>query len=455
MAHTITGDDMTESIWKQHTTLPEFPKLEGDLQTDVLIVGGGLAGLLCAFVLGSRGIEYTLIEEKRILSGVTGNTTAKLTTQHGAIYSRLLGQFGTERAKAYYEANRTGLEQLRKLAKGWDCGLDSRDSFLYTRAYDGLSEEQRALERLGIPFEWAQVPELPFSTEGAITFRDQAQFDPLRFAERLVSGLHIYENTSARQFLGNQVQTDRGIITAQKVIVATHFPILNKHGGYFLKLYQDRSYVIAIENAGALKGMYRDADPAGLSFREADGNILLGGSAHRTGKNGSGWEGLEKQAMLFYPEGRISARWAAQDCISLDGIPYIGRYSPHTPNLYVATGFNKWGMTTSMVSALLLADLVADRENPWTEVFSPQRQIWRKQLFVNAGESAWNLLRPTAPRCPHLGCALRWNARERSWDCPCHGSRFSETGKRLDNPASGDLPGMRDESAVQKPDTQV
>ena len=429
---------MIDSIWKQNE-MPSFPQPEGDLQTDVLIMGGGMAGLLCAHMLRKQGVSCLLIEADRICRGVTGNTTAKLTTQHGPIYSRLLAQFGEETARIYWEANAAGLERLRKLGEGMNCGLETKDSYLYTRKAGGLDGEMEAVKRLGIPADFVSEVALPISTAGAIRFRDQAQFDPLRFAAGIARELPIYEHTPARQFVGNRVQTDYGWITAQRIIVATHFPILNKHGAYFLKLYQDRSYVVALENAGSLDGMYRDQDSKGLSFREAEGKLLLGGGSHRTGKTGAGWSELEAQAKALYPQSRVSHRWAAQDCMSLDGIPYIGPYSQATPELFVATGFNKWGMTSAMVAAMVLADLVLGRENPWEEVFSPRRSIWRKQLLLNAGESALNLLRPTAPRCPHMGCALRWNPQERSWDCPCHGSRFDESGKLLDNPATGDL----------------
>ena len=430
---------MMESIWTENTHIPAFPRLEEDLKTDVLIVGGGLAGILCAYLLAQQGVEYALIEADRICHGVTRNTTAKITTQHGKVYSKLVREFGPEVARGYWEMNQAALEKLRHLGKELSCDLEDRDSYLYTRESGALEEEMEAILQLGIPGSFVETVPLPFSTAGAIRFEKQAQFNPLSFVQGIVHGLRIYEHTPARAFVGNRVLTDYGRIDAQRIIIATHFPIINKHGGFFLKLYQDRSYELALENAGKLDGMYRDQASGGLSFREAKGKLLLGGGSHRTGKQSHGWAGLEAQAKAFYPGSKVTHRWAAQDCMSLDGIPYIGRYGKHTPDLFVAAGFNKWGMTSSMAAAMILTELVQDREHPYAWIFSPQRTVLRKQLFINAGESTVNILRPTVPRCPHLGCALRWNPQERSWDCPCHGSRFAEDGKLLDNPATGDL----------------
>ena len=188
--------------------------------------------------------------------------------------------------------------------------------------------------------------------------------------------------------------------------------------------------------------MYVDEDEKGLSFRNYGDRLLLGGGSHRTGKQGGGWRELERFAARRYPDAQETVRWATQDCMSLDGVPYIGPYSKRTPGLFVATGFNKWGMTSSMAAAQILTDLVLERNNPYAAVFSPSRTILRPQLAVNGLESLLGLLTPTAPRCPHMGCALKYNAAEHSWDCPCHGSRFGEDGKLINNPASDDKRGM-------------
>ncbi len=427
------------SIWTATADMPSFAPLDGDLNTDTLILGGGMAGLLCAHYLDRAGVDYALVEAGRLCGGVTGNTTAKLTFQHGLLYGKLLRTFGPERARLYLEANRAALGRFRELCRDIDCDFQERDAYVYAGGdCRELDRELEALSRLGFPAEQVRTPELPMPTAGALKFPKQAQFHPLKFAAAIARDLRIFEDTKVLELGRGTAVTNRGTIRAKRMIVATHFPLLNKHGAYFLKLYQHRSYVLALENAGSLPGMYVDQKETGLSFRNSGELLLLGGGGHRTGKPGGGWRELEDFAQRHYPQTRIAARWATQDCMTLDGVPYVGQYSRRTEGLYVATGFNKWGMTSSMAAAELLADLLLGRANPYEELFCPSRSVLRPQLAANAWQSALGLLTPTAPRCPHMGCALKYNAQEHSWDCPCHGSRFGEDGELLDNPATDD-----------------
>ena len=428
-----------DSIWEKTARMPSFPSLEGDGKTDVLVIGGGIAGLLCAWRLRKAGADCMLIEADRLCGGTTGRTTAKITSQHGLVYHRLVRAFGPERARRFRQAQEAALDQFRTLCREIDCDFEEKDSFVYTPDRPGeLEKELAALEKTGAPARFVRDLPLPFPTAGAVCFPRQGQFHPLKFLSAIAVSLPVHEHTRALEWAPGRVRTERGTIRAEKVIAATHFPFITNHGAYFLKLFQHRSYVLALENGPDLDGMYVDASKTGMSFRNWEGRLLLGGGGHRTGKKGGGWRELEDAARRYYPGARAVCRWAAQDCMSLDGVPYIGQYGRHTPGLYTASGFNKWGMTGAMLASELLADLALGRENPYAELFRPDRTILRPQLAVNALESAVNLLTPTAPRCPHMGCALKYNAQEHTWDCPCHGSRFSEDGRVLDGPANGD-----------------
>ncbi len=431
---------MKKSIWTDSIILPEFPKLRGDIKTDVLIIGGGMAGILCAYFLEKSGVDYVLVEGNRICEGITKNTTAKITSQHGLIYSKLIKDMGIEKAQMYLTANEKALSIYENMCQNIDCDFEKKDAYTYSlRDRQIIEDEVKAVNKLGFNAEFYEKVNLPFSTKGGVKFSNQAQFNPLKFIAEISKNLNIYEHTFIRDITPTTAIADECKVTAKNIIVTTHFPFINKHGSYFLKLYQHRSYVSAYENAQNIDGMYVDEDKKGMSFRTYGDLILIGGGGHRTGKQGGNWKELNSFAKRYYPQARLKYEWATQDCMSLDSVSYIGKYSAHTPNMYVATGFNKWGMTSSMVSALVLSDMVVGRKNEFAEVFSPQRSILKPQLFVNGVESTVNLLSPSQKRCPHLGCALKWNRAEHTWDCPCHGSRFEDDGTLIDNPATGDI----------------
>ena len=422
--------------------MPQFPALRGDRKTDVLIIGGGMAGILCAWKLREAGVDCLLLEADRICGGVTAGTTAKITFQHGLCYDKLIREFGAGKARMYLDANRAALDGYRDLAARISCDFEEKDAYVYALDdREKIERELTALHKIGYPAAFTDKLPLPFPVAGAVKFSHQAQFHPLKFVAALARSLPIYEHTPVRQLMPHAALADAGTVTAKKIIVATHFPFINKHGWYFVKLYQHRSYVLALENGPDVDGMYLGEAEDGMSFRNYKNFLLIGGGDHRTGKKGGGWWELEKFAGVHYPASPIRYRWAAQDCMTLDGVPYIGQYGRGTPELYVATGFNKWGMTGSMAAAMLLTDRVLGIENPWEPVFSPARTTLRPQLAVNLLEATINLLTPSPRRCPHLGCALQWNPQEHSWDCPCHGSRFTARGKLLDNPATGNLKG--------------
>jgi len=427
------------SIWTETTSAPQFDSLQQDVKTDVLVIGGGITGILCAYMLQRAGVDYILVEAARICDGITKNTTAKITLQHGIIYDKLIRTFGADLAGLYAKANMEALEQYREICKTIDCDFEKRDSFVYTLDQPTkIEKEVAALKKLGVFAEYVSKLDLPFPIAGAVRVGDQAQFHPLKFLYEIAKELRIFENTKVLELKPGQAITSHGKITAGKMIVATHFPIINKHGSYFLKLYQHRSYVLAIENADRIQGMYVDEAKKGMSLREYGKFLLIGGGSHRTGKKGGNWQELREFVKKYYPGAKERYYWATQDCMSLDHVPYIGHYCSHMQDLYTASGFNKWGMSSAMVAAMVLTDMVQGKENVYAPVFSPSRNILRPQLAINAVESLGGLLTPTVPRCPHMGCALKYNRAEHSWDCSCHGSRFTEKGELIDNPATDD-----------------
>lgn len=429
-----------KSIWQTTAKLPSFPQQKENIRTDVLIIGGGIAGILTAYFLHQNGVKYVLVEKDRICSGTTKNTTAKITYQHGLIYHKILKSSGKETAQKYLTANKLAFEKYNKLCRNFDCDYEIKDNYVYSaNDKQKLEDEMNTLHKIGYKAKFCENVSIPVKTVGAVMFPNQAQFNPLKFISAISNRLNIYENTFVREMEGNTAITDFGKIHADKVVVTTHFPFINKHGSYFIKLYQHRSYVIALENAKNSDGMFVDENRKGMSFRTSNNMLLLGGGGHRTGKKGGNWEELRSFAKKVYPNSVEKLSWAAQDCMSLDNIPYIGQYSKSTHNFYVETGFNKWGMTGAMVSAMIIRDIILGNKNEYADIFSPSRNILRPQLAINGFEAIKNLLTISEKRCPHLGCALKWNHAEHSWDCACHGSRFDENGKVLDNPANGNL----------------
>ncbi len=429
-----------QSIWTESSQRLNFKSLKGDVKTDVLIIGGGMAGILIAYFLEQAGVDYMLVEGKTIGDGITKNTTAKITSQHGLIYDKLIHDNGVEKAKQYLDANQLALKRYKEICENIDCDFEEKSAYTYSLSDRiKIEREIKAVYRLGLVAEFIEDLPLPFKTCGAIEFKNQAQFHPLKFINAIAKNLNIYENTFIKELGENAVITNAGKIIPQKIIVATHFPVINKHGMFFLKMYQHRSYVIALEDAQNIHGMYVDEAQEGMSFRNYKNLLFIGGGDHRTGEEGGNWKELRGFARKYYPNAIERYAWATQDCMTLDGIPYIGEYATNTPNLYVATGFNKWGMTSSMISAIILSDMIIGRDNPFEELFSPNRSMLKPQLLLNGVAAVVNLLKPKTKRCPHLGCALTWNKVEQTWDCPCHGSRFEKNGDLIDNPATGSL----------------
>ncbi|MBQ8821939.1 MAG: FAD-dependent oxidoreductase [Lachnospiraceae bacterium] len=440
-----------ESLWRQQTkeiqgNLKRLNKKPDRITWDVIVIGAGMAGMLTAFYLKESGKKVLVLEAKTIGSGQTERTTAKITSQHGIKYSTLIKNVGMENARGYAMANEKAIREYARLIKGRDiaCDFEWKNSYLYSlRENNNLEEERKAALSVGIDVVSGGGGELPFPIKDSIGFPGQAQFSPLKFLKSIAAELSVIEHCRVLEIKEHVVFTERKVFTAETIVVATHYPIMDMPGYYFLRQHQERSYVLALSGCKKVDGMYYGVDRDGLSFRQAGEYLLLSGGVHRTGESvkNCGYGYLEKMAQQYYPDSRIEARWAAQDCMPHDGIPFIGKYSVFTPDIYVITGFQKWGMTMSMVAALILRDEICGEENPYGKVFSPQR-LHVRAGFTNLMKDVFTSMKgiikgniSEKPQCAHMGCELIWNEEENSWDCPCHGSRFTKDGEILDNPA--------------------
>jgi len=478
---------MIDSIWTRGGEPRRYPPLEGDARAEAVVIGGGMAGILIARLLQDAGIGTILLEAGRLGGGQTSGTTAKVTAQHGDKYRKLLAALGPEAAGQYAAAQRQAVEEYEGLIRreSIECGWERCSSWLTAEEEQPLREELDACRKLALPVRFLEQPGLPFPAAGAVELPDQGRFHPLDFLRGAARGLVIHEDTQVLWAAEDAVHTRRGTVSCRYVIFADHYPFPKTPGYYFLRIHQERSYVLALEGAEQPPAMvyHLEQGEKVLSLRPCGKWLLLGGEGHLTGENREGgrYAALEERAKALWPGCRTAARWSAQDGMTLDDVPYIGAFSPVRPGWFVAAGFGKWGMTNAMAAARIIRGLIAGRPEPWGEVFSPQRfhlSASAQTLAENSIQAAKGLGRRffapprgfaaelprghggivetegeklgvyrdsdgelflVEPRCPHLGCQLEWNPDEKSWDCPCHGSRFDYRGRLLTGPAQEDL----------------
>ena len=375
-----------ESIWSKTCDMKKRQALDREIETEVAVIGGGMAGILTAYQLERSGVRTVVLEAERAGGGQTKNTTAKITSQHGMFCRDFIEKKGKDAARQYVRANQAAVEEYKRIIREEkiDCDLEETDSYVYSQDGERLKSEAGAALELGIEASYEHQVDIPAVCAGAVKFARQAQFHPLKFAAAIAKDLPILEHTRVKKFDKTTAFTEHGRIFAKKVIIASHFPFINTHGLYFMKQYQYRSYVLALGNAQDVGAMYISAFSDGLSLRNWGDTLLLGGRGHKTGKKSGGFAELWAFASSHYPGCSIRESWATQDCMTPDDIPYIGEYARSLPNFYVATGFNKWGMTSAMAAAQILADKIIGRENPNAAVFSPIGRKFKAQILVNA-----------------------------------------------------------------------
>lgn len=490
------------SYWTKNTTPPFFPAYQGDQSCDVAIIGGGLTGITAATLLAQKGLRVVVLEANRIGSGTTSRTTAKITVQHGLKYQQLIRGIGIENTAMYAKANIIGFELINQLIQENQihCDYTTNTSYVYTqeeRNLPKLENEKKAYDKLSMESYLSDQCKLPFPVSGVFAVPKQAYFHPLKYLYALAEILKknkgaIYENSSVRNIdkdLGI-VHVNGGTLKAKHIVLATNYPFLDMPGYYFIRIFQMRSYLTQTDVSDYnLDGMYINVGNPVHTMRchkdERGNNLLMGGYNHKTGhqKNQKPiYEKIELYKKEYFPflKNPTNAYWSAQDSVTLDHIPYIGRLSSQTPDLYIATGYDKWGMTNSAAAALMLTHEITSEKHPIMDtkgLFSPSRftpgAAAKEFLFLGAeAVKEYTVTGLTIPKghvnkvrkgegkvirsegriiavyrdengdlsafdahCTHRMCPLTFNKEEKSWDCPCHGSRFDVNGAILSGPA--------------------
>lgn len=492
------------SFWIENNKIDyNLKSLENNISADVCIIGAGIFGLTCAYYLSKQGLKVVVLDKSGISEKTTGHTTAKITSQHSLIYKYLIDSLGQNSAKQYLDANEQAIKNMKHIfeSENIDCDFETQDSYVYTTEESELESillENDAVNSLGFNSKFVTTSPLRLNILGAIQFPNQAQFNPIKYVDGLCDKIlkndgSIYTNTTVcdvQKEKDNYITyTKNNKIESKYVILASHYPFINFPGFYFLKMYQSTSYIIAVDTKTELfEGMYINTKDPTYSFRTAKFGdkrlLLIAGSDHKTGSNidlSNSYNMLEQKAKELYKKCEVLYRWNTEDCITLDKIPYIGRFSNLMPNMFVGTGFKKWGVTSSNVAANIITDKILGKENEFSEVFSSTRMqpIKNREEIKNMiKESAHSLVLnkfkvpskdidsikknegvvlainthkigvykdssgnifAVKPICTHLGCLLSWNNIDKTWDCPCHGSRFDYMGKNLYSPAVKDL----------------
>ena len=457
------------SYWNENYKGKDFPKLNKNIEVDVCVIGGGITGINTAYYLAGRGLKVAVLEKNKLCSSTTGGSTGKITSQHGLIYKYLKDLNGKEYATKYYKANEEAKENIIKIInkEKIDCDLEYKNAYVYTeveKMVQDIKEEIEYTKKLDIKSDFTTKLDLPIDIYGAIKFENQAQFDPVKYTYGLADAIikndgEIYENSKVIDTVEDDgkynVITKEGKVRAKYLVITTRYPIINFPGYYFMKMYQSTSYAIIVDTHTEINydGFYINAETPVFSFRtvkSGDKNLLLAvGYDYKTGTEivGNPFEYLKAKVKKMYPEAEVLKSWTAEDAISLDKIPYIGNFSDIMDNCYVATGFNKWGITSANIAAKIITDKIFENSNEYEDIFESSRLgiIKNKEEMMNMIKEAGEGIilerikgKPT-PTCTHLGCKLSWNPLEEVWECSCHGSKFSKRGVVIEGPANKNL----------------
>ena len=482
------------SSWVDTAPVPDFPELAGEIEVDVAIVGGGMVGISAARLLKDEGLTVAVVEARTVGGEVTGKSTAKITSQHNITYTKIERKFGEDGARAYAEANEAGLRLILDLAEKHriDCNIERKPAFTYTREEKQVEKIEREAElarKLGLPASLTRDTGLPFDVLAAMRWDGQAQFHPLKYVAGLAAtvpggGCHVFQNSRVTDWDPRRIATGSGSVKARHVIMATHLP-LGRIGLFFAEAYPHIHPVIAgrVEAGRVPDGMYISVETPRHSVRghrddKGDDWLILAGPAFKAGHvddERENFADIERFAADNFGV-RPDYRWTNEDYTPMDGAPFVG-WSSSMLGYLVATGFNAWGISNGAAAAIMIADILAGRENPWLKLYDATRvkPIAGAMEFVKGNaETAAHLvsgymsrkpksfaelapgdaailkidgdnvaafrdedgrLHAVSAVCTHMGCILGWNETDRSWDCPCHGSRFELDGAVMHGPA--------------------
>ena len=479
--------------WEDTYAPPSFPALAGDIEVDVAVIGGGVVGISAARFLKDQGMTVAVVEARRVGQGVSGKATAKVTSQHGITYQTLEEKFGEERARIYADAQEAGLRKIIELAgtHGFDADIEEMPAFVYTRDERHVGEIEKEVEvarRLGLPASITTDTGLPFEVRSAMRWDNQAQFHPIKYVAGLAGtipgdGSHVFENSRVVDWDPDRIATDNGTVRARHVVMATNLP-LGQVGMYYSTNHPKAEPVIAAPINRVPPAYYKNVEQPGRSIRTHKHNgktyAVCAGTHFKPGHaedEQKHFADLERWLIENFDSAGIEYRWVNEDYTPIDSAPFIGWSSNASDGYLVATGFDAWGFTNGTAAGMIIAELAAGREHPWLDLFDASRikpvaggkEFLKENLgvakhliggYAASKPKSFDELAPgdaailkidgdnvaafrdpegqvhaVKANCTHMGCLVGWNHTDRTWDCPCHGSRFALTGEVIHGPA--------------------
>lgn len=426
-------------FWINNLVVPNYQKLSKNIECDVLIIGGGLAGILTAHYLKKSGLKVVLVEKNKIGMGITSKSTATISTLIDKSYKKIIDDIGFGKTIKYYDALKKAIEEYKKLSLSYDFDYEEKDVVLYTSKNEELIDnEYNILNKMGENVVYFNEPEIDIPFKKGLKIKKQGICNPMKLIYSLSNELEIYENTNIVHIENGVSKTeDEYFIKSKYTVLATHYPAFEKLGLYFTKMHQKISYVRVIKDLKKLNSFYINLDKDDYYIRDYKGYHLYGGMDRRVGDIDNSTDLDDHLNNVLHKE--IEYAWNNQDNYSLDYLPYIGKIDRYSKNIFVLTGFCGYGLTNAMIGVFVIKDLIINNKSEYENLFSIKRKYLIKPYFNQLKTSFLSLINPKGRRCTHLGCTLRKNEYDNTYECKCHGSRFKSDGKKINGPAKRDL----------------